>query len=68
MTADILPFPAPPAGPRCPLCGRPAEPRHRPFCSRRCAEIDLKRWLDGDYRIPGPEADIPEAPDDPDGA
>ena len=36
----------------CPICGKPAEPQHRPFCSRRCQLIDLGRWLKGDYRIP----------------
>jgi endogenous inhibitor of DNA gyrase (YacG/DUF329 family) len=41
---------------RCPLCGRPAEPRWRPFCSRRCADIDLANWLGEAYRIPS-EAD-----------
>jgi uncharacterized protein len=36
---------------RCPICGKPAAPRHRPFCSGRCADIDLGRWLKGNYRI-----------------
>jgi endogenous inhibitor of DNA gyrase (YacG/DUF329 family) len=35
----------------CPICGKPADPRTRPFCSRRCADIDLHRWLGGVYRI-----------------
>jgi endogenous inhibitor of DNA gyrase (YacG/DUF329 family) len=42
----------------CPICGKPADPKHRPFCSPRCQTIDLGRWLKGDYRIPtneGPE-------------
>jgi endogenous inhibitor of DNA gyrase (YacG/DUF329 family) len=38
---------------RCPICGRPAVQRHRPFCSPRCADVDLGRWIGGDYRIPG---------------
>ncbi len=38
---------------KCPICGRPAEPDHRPFCSRRCADLDLQRWLTGRYAIPG---------------
>ena len=43
-------------GPRlCPICGKPADPRRRPFCSARCADIDLGRWLKGAYRIPGEE-------------
>ena len=36
---------------RCPICGKPATTRHRPFCSPRCVEIDLGRWLKGNYRI-----------------
>ena len=41
----------PMAGRRCPVCGKPAVYRVRPFCSRRCADLDLGRWLKGDYRI-----------------
>lgn len=48
---------------RCPLCGKPAAAPHRPFCSRRCAELDLGRWLDGRYRIPTEEGPG-EAPDE----
>lgn len=44
----------------CPICGKPTEKAYRPFCSRRCADIDLGRWLGGDYRLPGD----PAAPDD----
>jgi len=40
----------------CPICGKPAVPQHRPFCSARCAQIDLGRWLKGTYRIPTAEA------------
>jgi endogenous inhibitor of DNA gyrase (YacG/DUF329 family) len=36
----------------CPICGKPAAPATRPFCSRRCADIDLHRWLSGSYAIP----------------
>lgn len=36
----------------CPLCGKPREERYRPFCSRRCADVDLARWLGGRYAIP----------------
>lgn len=43
-----------PATPRCPICGKPSDPGTRPFCSARCAEIDLGRWLTGQYRLPGP--------------
>jgi uncharacterized protein len=41
-------------GPRCPICGRPTERRWRPFCSRRCADVDLGRWLRGTYAVPIP--------------
>ena len=36
----------------CPICGKPAEQRFRPFCSRRCADVDLNRWLSGVYAVP----------------
>jgi endogenous inhibitor of DNA gyrase (YacG/DUF329 family) len=36
----------------CPLCGKPTEPAFRPFCSKRCADIDLNRWLSGVYAVP----------------
>ena len=42
-------------GRRCPLCGRPTRERFRPFCSRRCADLDLGRWLTGEYRVPTEE-------------
>ena len=41
---------------RCPICGKPTQPDHAPFCSARCAEIDLGRWLKGMYRVPTDEA------------
>jgi uncharacterized protein len=37
---------------KCPICSRPAEGDHLPFCSRRCADLDLQRWLSGRYAIP----------------
>ena len=40
---------------KCPICGKPAEAAHRPFCSRRCADIDLGRWLKEGYRVPTDE-------------
>ena len=36
----------------CPICGKPAEKAVRPFCSKRCADIDLNRWLNGSYAVP----------------
>jgi len=41
--------------PRCPVCGKPTEETYRPFCSRRCADVDLQRWLAGIHRISGDE-------------
>jgi endogenous inhibitor of DNA gyrase (YacG/DUF329 family) len=40
----------------CPICGKPRSERHDPFCSRRCADVDLHRWLKGGYVIPGASA------------
>jgi uncharacterized protein len=37
----------------CPVCGKPRQERYDPFCSRRCADVDLHRWLKGSYVIPG---------------
>lgn len=36
----------------CPICGKPAEDKYKPFCSARCAQIDLGRWLNESYRVP----------------
>lgn len=38
----------------CPICDKSVVAAFRPFCSRRCADIDLSRWLKGSYVIPGP--------------
>ena len=43
------------AGKRCPECGKPANPATQPFCSKRCRDVDLNRWLSGSYVIPGKE-------------
>jgi len=40
---------------KCPICGRPTDTKYRPFCSRRCADVDLARWLRGAYVIPDQE-------------
>ena len=37
---------------QCPECGKLVDPTFRPFCSKRCADLDLGRWLRGDYRFP----------------
>ncbi|KFC68447.1 DNA gyrase inhibitor YacG [Devosia sp. LC5] len=36
----------------CPICGKPAVEKYRPFCSSRCADVDLNRWFTGSYVIP----------------
>ena len=48
---------------RCPVCRKPAVATWRPFCSKRCADVDLGRWLTGAYVIAGSEdgADGPGA-------
>ena len=51
----------------CPICQRPADPAYRPFCSRRCADVDLARWLRGDYAIPGGPVDPASVPPEADG-
>jgi len=42
---------------KCPICGEPGEPKFRPFCSRRCADLDLAKWLNGTYAVPVVEMD-----------
>ncbi|HTQ15486.1 MAG TPA: DNA gyrase inhibitor YacG [Rhizomicrobium sp.] len=43
----------------CPICRKPQDARFRPFCSRRCADVDLGRWLKGGYAIPAEEGGAP---------
>ena len=45
---------------KCPICDKPAVEQHRPFCSRRCALIDLGRWVGGNYRVPAETANEEE--------
>ena len=44
----------PKSQPKCPICSGPSARDYAPFCSRRCADVDLSRWLSGRYVIPGP--------------
>ncbi len=44
-----------PAAP-CPICRKPLVAEHKPFCSERCRQVDLHRWLGGVYRVPTNEA------------
>ncbi|WP_299822021.1 DNA gyrase inhibitor YacG [uncultured Jannaschia sp.] len=46
----------------CPICAKPIDPAYRPFCSRRCADVDLGRWLNGSYAVPSTDPeDVEEA-------
>ena len=40
---------------KCPMCGKPEILKFRPFCSQRCADLDLGRWLTGEYRFAAEE-------------
>ena len=53
---------------KCPTCGKPGTADYRPFCSKRCADIDLNRWLSGVYAVPVKEVDDEdgERPAEPD--
>jgi hypothetical protein len=51
----------------CPICRKPVTADYRPFCSKRCADVDLQRWLRGAYAVPaveGEEGDVSEASED----
>ena len=41
---------------KCPICGKPRQAEHTPFCSARCRDRDLVKWLDEGYALPGPKA------------
>ena len=45
---------------KCVVCGKPKHEKFRPFCSRRCADVDLNRWFSGGYAIPAEEGGEPE--------
>jgi hypothetical protein len=42
---------------RCPICGKPTSEATKPFCSPRCRDVDLNRWLSGTYVVPGADDD-----------
>jgi endogenous inhibitor of DNA gyrase (YacG/DUF329 family) len=48
-------------GKRCPICGKPAVEASRPFCSERCRDVDLNRWLSNSYAIPAAKDDDEDA-------
>ena len=62
MSADPADKNRPGPPPACPVCGKPAVQVYRPFCSNRCADVDLQRWFTGRYAIP-----VVEDEDGPDG-
>jgi uncharacterized protein len=49
---------------KCPICRQPTDPELRPFCSRRCRDLDLARWLQGSYAIAGGTDDADEDGDE----
>jgi len=55
---------------KCPICGKPVQAEFRPFCSARCKQVDLNRWLSETYRVPdrpGTDDDEAETPPRPNG-
>ncbi|SDD40317.1 hypothetical protein SAMN04488071_0579 [Kordiimonas lacus] len=46
-------------GSKCPECGKPAIVKFRPFCSKRCADVDLGKWFNEEYTLPG-DTEIPD--------
>lgn len=47
---------------RCPVCRESAVEAYRPFCSKRCADIDLGKWFSGAYAVPGRDEDEGDGP------
>ena len=48
----------------CPICGKMSVAKYRPFCSKRCADVDLQRWFTGSYAVPVIEEDRSAFEDD----
>jgi endogenous inhibitor of DNA gyrase (YacG/DUF329 family) len=55
------------AAPRkpCPICSKPSLEKYKPFCSKRCADVDLAKWLGGRYAIPAAENEDEDAEEMP---
>jgi len=49
--ANVIPL----KGAKCPMCGKLRDEKFRPFCSKRCADLDLGHWFNEEYRIPSEE-------------
>jgi endogenous inhibitor of DNA gyrase (YacG/DUF329 family) len=45
----------------CPICEKDADASYRPFCSKRCADVDLAKWLSGSYAVPSQDEDDEDA-------
>jgi len=60
MPAEPAAKPAKPGKP-CPICSKPAVEASKPFCSERCRDVDLNRWLSNSYAIPGKPTDDEDA-------
>ena len=46
----------------CPICAKPSDEKYRPFCSKRCADVDLAKWMSGSYAMPSEDPqDVEEA-------
>lgn len=45
----------------CPICAKQTDPKFRPFCSKRCADVDLSRWMNGSYATPSQDPEDIEA-------
>jgi hypothetical protein len=53
-------------GAKCPICGKPVAAAFRPFCSARCKQVDLNRWLSETYRVPDRASEQSEEDERPD--
>ena len=60
MTPDQMPTRG-----RCPICGKPSSEAVAPFCSKRCADVDLQRWLAGSYAVPDLDSGAEARPEEP---
>jgi uncharacterized protein len=52
------------AKPLCPICNKPMSDAFKPFCSKRCADVDLGRWFKGSYGVPVVEDDDLPGPEE----
>ena len=48
----------------CPICSKSSDPTYRPFCSKRCADVDLAHWLRGSYAIPAEDTAVSDDDDE----